>query len=49
MRERSIGADKALYRKIFVITLPIVIQNLPDSAVNITRNDVDGAENAAGE
>lgn len=35
MRERSIRADKALYRKIFVITLPIVIQNLLDSAVNM--------------
>ena len=35
IRERSIRADKALYRKIFVITLPIVIQNLLDSAVNM--------------
>ena len=35
MRERSIRADKALYRKIFIITLHIVSQNLLDSAVNM--------------
>ncbi len=34
--------NRELYRRILVITLPIVIQNLLDSAVNITQNDVDG-------
>ena len=35
MKRFSFKADKALYRNIFVITLPIVIQNLLDSAVNM--------------
>lgn len=31
---KKISVDKALYKRIFVITLPIVIQNLLDAAVN---------------